>query len=84
MVILSSGPGIGAIGFWIIVWFNRADGGAILDILLRLAAACAGIGIILIGLDVADRPATGHLVRLTLSRVETILVSRHQLDPSLP
>jgi hypothetical protein len=82
MVILSSRLGIGAIGRWIIFRFYRADGGAIFDILLRLAAACARIGIIATGLDVASRPAMGQYVRLTLCRVETIFVSRHDPDPS--
>jgi hypothetical protein len=82
MVILSLGLGIGAIGLWIIFRFYRADGGTILDILLRLAAPCAGIGIIAIGANVSGRPATGQFVRLTLFRVETIFVSRHDPDPS--
>jgi hypothetical protein len=82
MVILSSGLGIGAIGLWIIFRLYRADGGTILNILLRLAAACAGIGIVVIGLDVTSRPATGKFIRLALFRVETIFVPRHDFDPS--
>jgi len=82
MVILSSGLGISAISLWIIFRFYRADGGTILDSLLQLAAPCAGIGIIAIGSDVSGRPARGRFVRLTLFRVETIFVSRHDPDPS--
>jgi hypothetical protein len=82
MVILSSRLGIGPISLWIIFRFHGADRGAVLDILLRLTAACAGIGIIAIGSDIASRPATGQPVRSTLLRVETIFVSRHVLDPS--
>jgi len=82
MVILSSRLGIGSISLWIIFRFHGADRGAVLDILLRLSAACAGIGIIAIGSDIAGRPATGQLIRSTLFRVETIFVSRHILDPS--
>tara|TARA_B100001105_G_scaffold131349_1_gene105185 strand:- start:239 stop:601 length:363 start_codon:yes stop_codon:yes gene_type:complete len=82
MVILSSGLGIGAIGLWITFRFHGADRGAILDILLRLAPACSGIGIIAVGSNVASRSATGQFIRLTLFRVETIFVSRHDPDPS--
>ncbi|WP_186378912.1 hypothetical protein [Sphingobium sp. B2] len=83
MVILSSGLGIGAIGLWITFRFYHAHRGTILHILLRLAAACAEIGIIATRSDVAGKLATGQLVPLPFFRVETIFVSRHSSRPSV-